>query len=37
LYSLFFLAGGERNTTTIEGYEVCIRCYAINSKYGAKV
>lgn len=37
LYTLYFLAGSERNNAVIDGYEVCIRCYAIKSKYGDKV
>ena len=37
LYSLYFLAGSERNNVFIDGYEICIRAYRINSKYGDKV
>ena len=37
LYTLCFLNGDERTFVEIENYDVSVRAYAINSKYGAKV
>lgn len=37
LYTLYFLAGEERNTVQMDGYEIEIRCYRIRSKYGDKI
>lgn len=37
LLTLYFLAGSERNNIVIDGYELCVRCYAIRSQYGDKI
>ena len=37
LYSLCFFAGEEENRISCGGYDLTIKCYRINSKYGDKV
>mmetsp|Transcript_23034 Transcript_23034/g.50554 ORF Transcript_23034/g.50554 Transcript_23034/m.50554 type:complete len:305 (+) Transcript_23034:150-1064(+) len=37
LYTLFFLNGQEYNEVELGVYDLAIRCYGINSKYGDKI